>query len=204
MPPIFQLRRFDRPRHPLFQLPRRDPFPPLRFRQPGRYRTEGGFLRRFFSAPRGIERPHPFDFRFPGSLFGGSTVPPPAPSFFQRLNLDTISRFLGQTQQVLGTVQQMAPMIQQYGPLIKNLPSLWKLYREMKDIGEDEKSEEGLPGEKEKTPNVPADYDDEPGVSQEKKEAVTTNAESEKVPKPPKKKQKKEIQTKPSVPKLYI
>jgi hypothetical protein len=45
------------------------------------------------------------------------------------LTPNSISRFLGQTQQILHTGQQLGGMVQQYGPIIKNLPALWKIYR---------------------------------------------------------------------------
>lgn len=69
------------------------------------------------------------------------------------LNPETISRFLGQTQQVLHTGQQIGAMIQQYGPIIRNLPTLWKIYKgfqteeteEAKDSEKlDEKNDENL------------------------------------------------------------
>lgn len=45
-----------------------------------------------------------------------------------------INGFLNNTQQVLKTAQQFGPMIQQYGPLVRNIPSMWKLYKGLKDI----------------------------------------------------------------------
>lgn len=53
-----------------------------------------------------------------------------------------ISSFLDQTQQVLNTAQKFGPMIQQYGPMVKNLPSMWKLYRGLKDSMEDSEQTE--------------------------------------------------------------
>lgn len=59
-------------------------------------------------------------------------------------NPESLSGFLNNTQNVLKTAQQFGPVIQQfqqYAPLVKNLPSLWKLYRGLKDAtSEDEDS----------------------------------------------------------------
>lgn len=52
-------------------------------------------------------------------------------------NPETLNGFLNNTQAVLKAAQQFGPVIQQYGPLIKNLPSLWKLYRGLKDASND-------------------------------------------------------------------
>jgi hypothetical protein len=53
-------------------------------------------------------------------------------------NPDALSGFLNNTQTVLKTAQQLGPVIQQYGPLVRNLPSLWKLYRGLKDASSDD------------------------------------------------------------------
>ncbi|RSD27488.1 hypothetical protein EJA10_10370 [Mesobacillus subterraneus] len=54
-----------------------------------------------------------------------------------------INGFLTNTQKVLSTAQQFGPMIQQYGPLVRNLPSMWKLYKGLKDLPDaDEQSKE--------------------------------------------------------------
>ncbi|MBS8264930.1 hypothetical protein DYI25_10805 [Mesobacillus boroniphilus] len=45
-----------------------------------------------------------------------------------------LNGFLTNTQKVLNTAQQFGPMVQQYGPLVRNLPSMWKLYRGLKDL----------------------------------------------------------------------
>jgi hypothetical protein len=46
----------------------------------------------------------------------------------------TLNGFLTNTQKMLSTAQQFGPMIQQYGPIVRNLPSMWKLYRGLKDL----------------------------------------------------------------------
>ncbi|WP_099300422.1 VrrA/YqfQ family protein [Bacillus sp. Marseille-P3800] len=45
------------------------------------------------------------------------------------LNFATI---LENTQRVMGITQQVAPMIQQYGPFVKNVPTLWRMMRSMR------------------------------------------------------------------------
>jgi hypothetical protein len=55
-------------------------------------------------------------------------------------NPGSIHSFLNNTQQVLKTAQSVGPMIQQYGPLVKNLPAMWKLYKGMKDLPDQEET----------------------------------------------------------------
>ena len=52
------------------------------------------------------------------------------------LNPGNVNSFLSNTQQMLQTAQQLGPMFQQYGPMVKNIPSLWKLYRGLKDMSD--------------------------------------------------------------------
>jgi hypothetical protein len=49
-------------------------------------------------------------------------------------NPDALNGLLNNTQTVIKTAQQLGPVIQQYGPLVRNLPSLWKLYKGLKDV----------------------------------------------------------------------
>jgi len=63
-------------------------------------------------------------------------------SFLKTLtNPSSINGFLSNTQKILNTAQQVGPMVQQYGPIVKNLPSLWRLYRGLKDAPEFSNSE---------------------------------------------------------------
>lgn len=39
---------------------------------------------------------------------------------------------LENTQRVMGITQQVAPMVQQYGPFVKNVPTLWRMMRSMR------------------------------------------------------------------------
>lgn len=52
-------------------------------------------------------------------------------------NPDALNGLLNNTQTVIKTAQQLGPVIQQYGPLVRNLPSLWKLYKGLKDVTSD-------------------------------------------------------------------
>lgn len=58
-------------------------------------------------------------------------------SFLKSLtNPSSLNSVLSNTQKILNTAQQVGPMVQQYGPIVKNLPTLWKLYRGLKDAPE--------------------------------------------------------------------
>ncbi|WP_121611747.1 VrrA/YqfQ family protein [Mesobacillus foraminis] len=57
-------------------------------------------------------------------------------------NPGALNGFLNNTQQVLKTAQSVGPMIQQYGPLVRNLPAMWKLYRGLKDLPDQEEENE--------------------------------------------------------------
>lgn len=48
-------------------------------------------------------------------------------------NPSNLSSMLGNVQKALGVAQQITPMVQQYGPLVKNLPAMFKLYKELKN-----------------------------------------------------------------------
>lgn len=53
-----------------------------------------------------------------------------------------LSNTLNNVQQVLKVVQSAAPIVQQYGPVIKNLPTMYRMYKAMKNIdNEDEPSD---------------------------------------------------------------
>lgn len=72
---------------------------------------------------------------------GGATAS--GGSFLKNLaNPTAISGFLNNTQQVLSAFQQITPLVSQYGPIIKNIPTMWKLYRGLKDATEETNSEQ--------------------------------------------------------------
>ena len=43
----------------------------------------------------------------------------------------SITGIIGNMQRAVQTAQQVTPMIQQYGPIVKNLPSLYKIFKEV-------------------------------------------------------------------------
>ncbi|MED4400957.1 VrrA/YqfQ family protein [Metabacillus fastidiosus] len=80
-----------------------------------------------------------------------------------------ISNILGNVQRVLGMAQQVTPIVQQYGPLVKNLPAMWKIYRELQN--NDDETENS--NESDNTSN-----DDE--TKDSKESAITSNNDEEK------------------------
>jgi len=195
-----------------------------RFTQPKR----AGFLSRLFQGGnRGFETMprrsvNPF-------LFGSGVGYQEQTGLMRFLNPESISNFLGQTQQVLRTGQQIGSMVQQYGPLIKNLPALWKLYRGLQsksDQDEEENTETDL--EEEDVASNQGDFDpkedeNNPDRNEEEnkisieEEAKRSLEEDEKLTSQKKitkpeieaktdkeRKKKQSLQFKSSVPKLYI
>lgn len=65
-------------------------------------------------------------------------------------NPEALNTFLANTQNVLNTAQQFGPLIEQYGPLFRNLPAMWKLYRGLKNTGDDKAEPSNEAPEKEK------------------------------------------------------
>ncbi|WP_210365959.1 VrrA/YqfQ family protein [Bacillus sp. REN3] len=117
-------------------------------------------------------------------------------------NPGTINGFLNNTQQVLKTAQQISPMVQQYGPLVRNLPSMWKLYKGLKDLPDaDENNEEKPAAENERKKKKTKFMDSKTGnVDSSKKTSNTKKADaSEKTAK-----DKKNVLKGASSPKLYI
>ena len=89
----------------------------------------------------------------PGLFSGGNTAARGAGSGGGILKTladpSALNGFLTNTQKVLSTAQQFGPMVQQYGPMVRNLPSLWKLYRGLKDLPDaDEQTAETETAEK--------------------------------------------------------
>lgn len=167
--------------------------------------NQGGFLARLFGRNQPVPTRNPFQF---GAGFQQTQTPTGL------FNPETITRFLGQTQQVLRTGQQIVGMYQQYGPLIRNLPALWKIYRGLNSESSQESSEEEDVNnfddeEDEKTEEKEIDEVD--FSSDEKNHDVNDDNHDEDhnisphKNKPRKKrKRKSEFITKESVPKLYI
>lgn len=93
---------------------------------------QGGILARLLGKGQGIGSP-PF-----GSAAGGAGRAAGGGILKSLGNPGSIQSFLNNTQQVLKAAQSVGPMVQQYGPLVKNLPAMWKLYRGLKDIPDQE------------------------------------------------------------------
>lgn len=121
------------------------------------------------------------------------------------LNPDSISRFLGQTQQILRTGQQIGGMVQQYGPLVKNLPALWKIYRGLNSESTPSENESNETQEKNQT-NDEEIFNDE-FFSEVWDEHHVNEKDNRKKDEENKKKQQKNprnLKEKKSIPKIYI
>lgn len=91
-----------------------------------------------------------------------------------------LNGFLNNTQQVLKTAQQFGPMIQQYGPLVRNLPSMWKLYKGLKDLPDAEDQSELEENEvKEETSSAGKDVTSAPSKAKRKPAARKTAAKQQ-------------------------
>ncbi|WP_062104667.1 VrrA/YqfQ family protein [Bacillus niameyensis] len=113
-------------------------------------------------------------------------------------NPQTITSFLGKTQNFLNTAQQIGPLIQQYGPLVRNLPAMWRIYQGLQSSPDNE------------------EQDNEPKVEETSmKEETSSEEESKNNNSSPRVEKKKSTQSKQvrsskkkktgeSVPKLYI
>lgn len=234
MPPRLQQRRPPN-QYPFFQQP------PIRRNRMARG-IQGGFYQHGH-APQGMNRQLPRRGGFLSRLLGGrqnqairSMQQPINPFQFGSgigiqeqtgiksfLSADSISKFLGQTQQVLRTGQQIGSMVQQYGPLVRNLPALWKIYRgfQNNDSEESEESNESVDGEGKKdgeqTEEQQVDKkhvdiddttsDDHQLLNDDKEEINHSTNESLTIKSKTtgkKKNNKKESKPKESIPKLYI
>lgn len=115
----------------------RRPFPPLPPmgrgffpRQPMRQQRNGLFQ---LFPPR--KEPRGFPLELPRSSGGGSLIK-------SMMNPEGVNQLLTTTQKVLNTTQQISSMVQQYGPLVRNLPTMWKIYKSLKDDNEENKVED--------------------------------------------------------------
>ncbi|MGG4264259.1 VrrA/YqfQ family protein [Peribacillus simplex] len=72
-------------------------------------------------------------------------------------NPDSLNNMLNNTQKVLQAAEQFTPMVEQYGPVIKNLPSVWKVFRNISSAGETEDQKAPV----ESVANVEAQKNDE-------------------------------------------
>ncbi|MBU8879413.1 YqfQ family protein [Bacillus sp. FJAT-29790] len=106
-------------------------------------------------------------------------------------NPTAINGFLTNTQKVLSTAQQFGPMVQQYGPLVKNIPSMWKLYKGLKNSSDEPKKGNSKKDSKEK----PSSTKTKDSVKTKKKQVDIEPTEPQET--------RKEIKGQ-SIPKMYI
>lgn len=97
---------------------------------------------------------------------------------------NAINGFLTNTQKVLNSAQQIGPMVQQYGPLVRNIPSLWKLYKGLKDApDETEESTEGESTSEQPTTRKKSSAKKRASTKQDSKEEEPTQKKGQSVPK---------------------
>lgn len=160
-----------------------------------------GILSRFLPGSRGI----------PGgnALMGAgrlSSVANATQGLQGLTNPANISSMLGNVQKVLGMAQQVTPLVQQYGPLVKNLPAMWKIYRELQSNDDNTNDDESTSStNKEETNN---NDDDETNNNDENFHTLITSDGEEIAIETTKNKTEKtsRIQTRKgsSAPKMYI
>jgi hypothetical protein len=153
----------------------------------GRPARQGGILARLLGKGKGTGL-QPF-----GSAAGGAGRAAGGGLLKSLGNPGSIHSFLNNTQQVLKTAQSVGPMIQQYGPLVKNLPAMWKLYRGLKDLP-DQEEEAGAEAE--------SKAGDQPKPETQKKRRAAAKAADES--RPPKRISQARAKPGESKPKLYI
>ncbi|KPB05321.1 hypothetical protein AAV98_08045 [Bacillus sp. CHD6a] len=56
----------------------------------------------------------------------------------QLINPNNLTGMLGNVQKALKMAEGVMPMVQQYGPLVRNMPAMLKLYNELKNVDEDD------------------------------------------------------------------
>ncbi len=103
---------------------------------------------------------------------------------------------LNHTQSALRAAESFMPMVQEYGPMVKNLPSMFKMMKALKDINFDENDEETASETEAKYENQDKDK------SEEGNKSLTLISKEEKAP--PQQKLKKVDLTGKSLPKMYI
>lgn len=102
---------------------------------------------------------------------------------------------LNHTQSALRAAESFMPMVQEYGPMVKNLPSMLKMMKALKDINFDDDDEEAASETEAKN------KDEKKDKSEEGDKSLTSISKEEKAP--PKQKQKKSGSGE-SLPKMYI
>ncbi|PAE08716.1 hypothetical protein CHI12_05140 [Terribacillus saccharophilus] len=102
---------------------------------------------------------------------------------------------LNHTQSALRAAESFMPMVQEYGPMVKNLPSMLKMMKALKDINFDEDDEETASETEAK------DKDEVKDKSEEGDKTLTSISKDEK---PPYKQEPKKSGSGESLPKMYI
>ncbi|WP_339173482.1 VrrA/YqfQ family protein [Anoxybacillus sp. FSL W8-1294] len=91
-----------------FMFPPSHPPMPSMWQQPMMWQAQGGMFSRLFGS------------QLPTQAFGAQGA------------LPSIDSMLTNVQKMLNMVQTITPMVQQYGPLIKSVPSMMRIFRELK------------------------------------------------------------------------
>lgn len=111
-------------------------------------------------------------------------------------NPQTITSFLGKTQNFLNTAQQFGPLIQQYGPLVRNLPAMWRIYQGLQSGSDDD--------EQESEKKVEETSDESSSEEESKNNDSSAKIENKKSSQSKQVRSPKKKKTGESVPKLYI
>lgn len=106
---------------------------------------------------------------------------------------------LNHTQSALRAAESFMPMVQEYGPMVKNLPSMFKMMKALKDINFDDDDEETASETEAKDENQDKDKD----KSEEGDKSLTLISKEEKAPLQQKPKKSASGSGK-SLPKMYI
>ncbi len=119
------------------------------------------------------------------------------------MNPSNISGMLGNVQKVLGMAQQVTPMVQQYGPLVKNLPAMYKIYRELNSSNDsDTASEETVSPSTEEAAETSQPIQEQTSTKRSTRPKVKEDIQESDEPAPTHKRRKPT--TKSSQPKMYI
>jgi hypothetical protein len=89
----------------------------------------GGLLKRLFS------RTSPVQGMANPSTIQGMLNPTTIQGMANPANL---SNMLGNVQKALKMAETVGPMVQQYGPLVKNIPAMYKIYKELNNSNSDQ------------------------------------------------------------------
>ncbi|WP_187119453.1 VrrA/YqfQ family protein [Bacillus testis] len=122
-----------------------------------------GLLSKILKKPNKQQAPAPSMFSLPSNSSRGAgaaaaaqgTAAASSGGFLQSImDPGNLTNMLNNTQRVLQAADSFAPLVQQYGPLVKNIPSMWKLFRGLKNTDPEETTQDT---EKEATTTPPAE-----------------------------------------------